>query len=237
MTSPSSSDDTSNLGKLLKRAIDEGFVDRHKEKPREGTTPRTDALCRKLQGDPPVSFTESDAEELAQHARELEFALGMWEWVKESARTNADHAVIVRFIKEGEWSYLHGDPTQELERELAQTRLERDAARNVLARAIDRERLANMRATEWEEAAEAAQKLAAHYEQSYIALDVHMRNCPQSATAPLPAEIVEAVQSAITSAQVGELAGWEIDLIERRICSHAYKLRTADKTASGKGQG
>jgi hypothetical protein len=72
---------------------------------------------------------------------------------------------------------------RQLERELAQACLERNAARNVLARAIDRERLANMRATEWEEAAEAAQKLAAHYEQSYIALDVHMRNCPQSATA------------------------------------------------------
>jgi hypothetical protein len=126
---------------------------------------------------------------------------------------------------------------RQLERELAQACLERNAARNVLARAIDRERLANMRATEWEEAAEAAQKLAAHYEQSYIALDVHMRNCPQSATAPLPAEIVEAVQSAITSAQVGELAGWEIDLIERRICSHAYKLRTADNRSADKGQG
>jgi hypothetical protein len=36
--------------------------------------------------------------------------------------------------------------------------LERDAARNVLARAIDRERLANMRATEWEEARDAAQR-------------------------------------------------------------------------------
>jgi predicted metal-binding protein len=130
------------------------------EKPREGTTPRTDALCRKLQGDPPVSFTESDAEELAQHARELEFALGMWEWVKESARTNADHAVIVRFIKEGEWSYLHGDPTQELERELAQTILERDAARNVLALAIERERLATMRADQAEEARDAAREIA-----------------------------------------------------------------------------
>jgi hypothetical protein len=34
--------------------------------------------------------------------------------------------------------------------------LERNSARNVLVRAIERERLANMRATEWEEAAEAA---------------------------------------------------------------------------------
>jgi hypothetical protein len=57
-----------------------------------------------------------------------------------------------------------------------------------------------------------------------------------SATAPLPAEIVEAVQSAITSAQVGELAGWEIDLIERRICSHAYKLRTADNRSPQEGK-
>jgi hypothetical protein len=204
------------------------------EKPREGTTPRTDALCRKLQGDPPVSFTESDAEELAQHARELEFALGMWEWVKESARTNADHAVIVRFIKEGEWSYLHGDPTQELERELAQTRLERDAARNVLARAIDRERLANMRATEWEEAAEAAQEVANR--ETLSAAYWKDKASAVSATTAIPADIAEAVQSAITSAQIGELAGWEIDLIERRICSHAYKLRTADNTSRREGK-
>jgi hypothetical protein len=48
------------------------------------------------------------------------------------------------------------DLRRQLELELSQTRLERNSARNVLVRAIERERLANMRATEWEEAAEAA---------------------------------------------------------------------------------
>jgi hypothetical protein len=46
------------------------------------------------------------------------------------------------------------DFARQLEHELQQTRLEHDSARNVLARAISRERLANMRATEWEEAAQ-----------------------------------------------------------------------------------
>jgi len=38
----------------------------------EGETPETDALCGHLQGDPAVSFSESDAEELATHARSCE---------------------------------------------------------------------------------------------------------------------------------------------------------------------
>ena len=42
-----------------------------------------------------------------------------WYWVLESARTNKDHAVIVRVMPDGNLSFLHGDPTQELERELA----------------------------------------------------------------------------------------------------------------------
>ena len=48
-----------------------------------------------------------------------------------------------------------------LEQELTQACLERDSARNVLARAISNERLANMRADQAEEAREAAQSAAA----------------------------------------------------------------------------
>jgi hypothetical protein len=71
---------------------------------------------------------------------------------------------------------------RQLERELAQTCLERNAARNVLARAIERERLANMRATEWEEAAQSAQRALA--EQIALAhnLAVDALRGPQSAT-------------------------------------------------------
>jgi hypothetical protein len=127
------------------------------------------------------------------------------------------------------------EDAERLEQELAQACLERDSARNVLARAIEHERLANMRATEWEEARDAAQEVANR--ETLSAAYWKDKASAVSATAPLPAEIVEAVQSAITSAQVGELAGWEIDLIERRICSHAYKLRTADNRSADKGQG
>jgi hypothetical protein len=52
------------------------------------------------------------------------------------------------------------EDAERLEQELAQACLERDSARNVLARAIEHERLANMRATEWEEARDAAQEVA-----------------------------------------------------------------------------
>lgn len=45
-----------------------------------------------------------------------------WEWVKQSLRDNADHAVIVRLHLNGSLSFLHGDPTPELERELAALR-------------------------------------------------------------------------------------------------------------------
>lgn len=48
--------------------------------------------------------------------------LSTWEWVKQSARTNRDRAVIVRFEADGNFSFLHGDPTLELERELAEAR-------------------------------------------------------------------------------------------------------------------
>jgi len=43
----------------------------HSDK-RELPTPRTDALCQRFQGDPAISFTESDAVELAAFARQLE---------------------------------------------------------------------------------------------------------------------------------------------------------------------
>jgi hypothetical protein len=71
---------------------------------------------------------------------------------------------------------------RQLERELAQTRLELDSARNVLARAIEHERLANMRATEWEEAAQSAQRALA--EQIALAhnLAVDALRGPQSAS-------------------------------------------------------
>ena len=50
----------------------------------------------------------------------------------------------------------------------------------------------------------------------------------RSATTAIPADILEAVQSAINSAKAGEFEGWELSLIDRRICSHAYKLRIED---------
>jgi hypothetical protein len=53
------------------------------------------------------------------------------------------------------WDKLQ-EHARQLEQELSQACLERDSARNVLGRAIERERLANMRATEWEEAAQSA---------------------------------------------------------------------------------
>ncbi len=34
-----------------------------------------------------------------------------WEWVKKSCETNADHAVLVRLNPDGNYSFLHGDPT------------------------------------------------------------------------------------------------------------------------------
>lgn len=37
--------------------------------------------------------------------------LALWEWVKESARTNADHAVLVKIGPDGNLSFLHGDPS------------------------------------------------------------------------------------------------------------------------------
>jgi hypothetical protein len=61
------------------------------------------------------------------------------------------------------------EDAERLEQELAQACLERNAARNVLARAIERERLANMRATEWEEAAEAARSATGRSALSEIA--------------------------------------------------------------------
>ena len=62
-----------------------------------------------------------ERESAARLARiaELEREVSTWEWVKKSVRTNADKAVIVRAQPDGNFSFLHGDPTLELERELA----------------------------------------------------------------------------------------------------------------------
>ena len=68
---------------------------------------------------------------------------------------------------------------------------------------------------------------AAYYEQSYIALDVHMRNCPQSARQEMP------------SADEIKLACGEMTAQELRTAKAVlgWFIRRADKTASDKGQG
>lgn len=64
------------------------------------------------------AFKAEELNRIADRLSQLERDLAVWNGVQQSARTNEDHAVIVRFIREGEWSYLHGDPTEQLEREL-----------------------------------------------------------------------------------------------------------------------
>ncbi len=40
---------------------------------------------------------------------EKELAMCLWEWVKENCRTNSNHAVLVRLLPDGNFSFLHGD--------------------------------------------------------------------------------------------------------------------------------
>src|SRR3990167_2628906 len=68
---------------------------------------------------------------------------------------------------------------------------------------------------------------AAYYEQSYIALDVHMRNCPQSARQEMPS--ADEIKLACGGTTAQELRTAKAVL--------GWFIRRADKTASDKGQG
>lgn len=48
--------------------------------------------------------------------------LATWDWVKESARKNEDHAVLVKLHHDRNFSFLHGDPSVWAEAELAAAR-------------------------------------------------------------------------------------------------------------------
>jgi hypothetical protein len=110
------------------------------------------------------------------------------------------------------WDKLQ-EHARQLELELSQACLERDSARNVLARAIERERLANMRADQAEEA----------------------RDASQSATAPLRERLE------ITNEHIGRLIhafdGDRKELLRKIYKQNLDALAAADKTASDKGQG
>lgn len=56
-------------------------------------TPRTDALCKALQGDPPTSFSDSDANQLASHARQLERELAEAHYNFEVLKAKDDEAI------------------------------------------------------------------------------------------------------------------------------------------------
>jgi hypothetical protein len=149
---PGEKNDESNLGALLRRAIDEGVIDRMKPQP--SAMPRT------------VMRYDEDGNALVFYNDYIELK-------RELAEEKGRHQ-----RSDERWMVLGA------------------AYERKLSEAIDRERLANMRADQAEEAREAAlvvagretlsaaywKDKAAYYEQSFIALDVHMRNCPQSAT-------------------------------------------------------
>jgi hypothetical protein len=122
-----------------------------------------------------------------------------------------------------------------MERDLAQTRLERDSARNVLARAIEHERLANMSATEWEEAAQSAKRELAEQIALAHKLAVDALRGPQSATPALRTGLPDAWLEIDHDGHVME-ACVEKDLTSPFKWVPLYRA-APDKTASGKGQG
>lgn len=68
----------------------------------ESDTPRTDA----------AEFAYTPGVVSAAFARQLERRAALLDWIEQSARTNPDKTVVVKFVREGEWLYTHGDPAQ-----------------------------------------------------------------------------------------------------------------------------
>jgi hypothetical protein len=140
------------------------------------------------------------------------------------------------------------EDAERLEQELAQACLERNAARNVLARAIERERLANMRATEWEEAAEAAQ--SAREATAWIVTDRHgdvlhfskadgwkvavvQEGEAQSVTAPL--EVLDRCLSELANRYVGTVEDYYIHGLYRAR-EEIKRLRRTDNCKAQEGK-
>jgi hypothetical protein len=152
------------------------------------------------------------------------------------------------------WDKLQ-EHARQLELELSQACLERDSARNVLARAIERERLANMRADQAEEARDASQSATGrsepygyvwfnrHMEQRFTHLLPHQKSSEQPIGEVIPVYKAPPVSASATT--------WISDCLRLAIRQNSHDmlltgdelrrceaaLATADKTASDKGQG
>jgi hypothetical protein len=154
------------------------------------------------------------------------------------------------------WDKLQ-EHARQLERELAQTRLERDSARNVLARAIERERLANMRADQAEEAREAAQEVAnretlsaAYWKDRADAFEA-LHVAALSATPAMEAlhdlavccyQYDSAKPASVANYRDALQKAYDLSVPDLAKCPHGYRrkncgLCATDKTASDKGQG
>ena len=70
--------------------------------------------------------------ELEARLNERNDSATTWDWVMQSLKRNKDHAVIVRLYDDGNTSFLHGDPTKELESENAALRRDAKLFRQIL---------------------------------------------------------------------------------------------------------